>query len=115
MSANGPLHTFHAVAFVENLSLKELAPNYPEARRTAHELSFVTPAGGIAFIYPFGVAVFYDVPARHRDQHPPRLPPCRPGLPPAPVKEEFTVREAPGMPADVVNGVLTIDSMNFER
>jgi hypothetical protein len=31
-------HRFHAIAFVENLSLKELASAYPEARRSAHEL-----------------------------------------------------------------------------
>jgi uncharacterized Rmd1/YagE family protein len=115
MNANGPLHTFHAVAFVENLSLKELAPNYPEARRTAHELSFVTPTGGIAFIYPFGVVVFYDVPLEQREQELTRLHRFRPGLTAATVQEEFTVREDPGMPPDVINGVLTIDKMNFER
>lgn len=115
MNASGPLHTFHAVAFVENLSLKELAPHYPEARRSVHELSFVTPAGGIAFIYPFGVVVFYDVPAQQRDAELTRLHRFRAGLTPATVKEEFTVREDPGVKPDVVNGVLTIDAMNFER
>ena len=115
MNPSGPLHTFHAVAFVENLSLKDLAPSYPEARRTVHELSFVTPAGGIAFIYPFGVMVFYDVPAAQRDQEMTRLHRFRPGLTAATVKEEFTVREDSGVTPDVINGVLTIDMMNFER
>jgi uncharacterized Rmd1/YagE family protein len=114
MNAGGPLHTFHAVAFVENLSLRELAPSYPEARRTPHELSFVTPAGGTAFLYPFGVMVFYDVPAQAREQELTRLHRFRPGLTAATVKEEFSVREDPG-PPDVVNGVLTIDRMNHER
>src|SRR3954462_5052153 len=115
MNESGPLHTFHAVAFVENVSLKDLTPHYPEARRTAHELSFVTPAGGITFIYPFGVVVFYDVPAGQREQELPRLHRFRPGLTAATVKEEFTAREDPGVAPDVVSGVLTIDVMNFER
>jgi uncharacterized Rmd1/YagE family protein len=115
MNASGPLHTFHAVAFVENISLKDLAPNYPEARRTVHELSFVTPAGGITFFYPFGVVVFYDVPVTQREQELTRLHRFRPGLTAATVKEEFTASEDPGMPPDVINGVLTIDKMNFER
>jgi uncharacterized Rmd1/YagE family protein len=112
---NGAVHTFHAVAFVENLALKELAQSYPEARRTVHELSFVTPAGGTVFMYPFGVVVFYDVPPDARDAELTRLYRFRPGLTSATVKEEFSVREDPGMTPDVVNGVLTIDKMNFER
>jgi uncharacterized Rmd1/YagE family protein len=115
MNESGPLHTFHAVAFVENIPLKDLAPSYPEARRTAHELSFVTPAGGITFIYPFGVVVFYDVPAGQREQELTRLHRFRPGLTAATVKEEFTAREDPVVAPDVVSGVLTIDVMNFER
>ena len=46
-------HAFHAVAFVENLALKELAPSYPEAKRTPRELWYATPAGGTVFVYPF--------------------------------------------------------------
>jgi uncharacterized Rmd1/YagE family protein len=115
MNASGPLHTFHAVAFVENLSLKELAPNYPEAKRTAHQLSFVPPSGGIVFMYPFGALVFYDVPVDVREAELTRLYRFRPGLTSATVKEEFTARVDPGNPPDVVNGVLSIDSMNFER
>jgi hypothetical protein len=41
------LHTFHAVAFVENLALKELASSFPEARRTPHELWYATPGGSV--------------------------------------------------------------------
>jgi uncharacterized Rmd1/YagE family protein len=115
MNSTGPVHTFHAVAFVENLSFKELAPNYPEAKRTPHELSFVTPSGGIVFMYPFGAIVFYDVPPAAREQELTRLYRFRPGLTSATVKEEFTVREDPAMPPDVVNGVLSIDRMTFER
>jgi uncharacterized Rmd1/YagE family protein len=115
MNPSGPVHTFHAVAFVENLPLRELASSYPEARRTAHELSFIPPSGGTVFVYPFGVVVFYDVPASVREQELTRLYRFRPGLTSATVKEEFTVAEDPGRPPDVINGVLTIDTMNFER
>jgi uncharacterized Rmd1/YagE family protein len=115
MNSGGPIHTFHAVAFVENLPLKELAPSYPEAKRTPHELSFVTPSGGIVFMHPFGAVVFYDVPVPAREQELSRLFRVRPGLTSVTVKEEFAVREDPGMPPDVVNGVLTIDKMSFER
>src|SRR5581483_5842750 len=108
-------HSFHAVAFVENLSLRELAQSYPEARRTPHELSFVTPAGGTVLMYPFGVVVFYDVPPDAREAELTRLYRFRPGLTSTTVKEEFTVREDPGIKPDVVNGVLVIDQMNFER
>ena len=45
-------HTFHAVAFVENLSLKELAASFPEAKRTPRELWYTTPTGGTVFVYP---------------------------------------------------------------
>jgi required for meiotic nuclear division protein 1 len=114
MNAPGPLHTFHAVAFVENISLRELAVSYPEAKRTPHDLSFVTPAGGTVFIYPFGVVVFYDLATDVREAELTRLYRLRPGLTSATVKEEFTVREEAG-PADVVNGVLKLDKMTFER
>jgi len=59
--------------------------------------------------------VFYDVPLEQREQELTRLHRFRPGLTAATVQEEFTVREDPGMPPDVINGVLTIDKMNFER
>ena len=36
----GPVHGFYAAAFVENLSLKDLAVAYPDARRRAHELFY---------------------------------------------------------------------------
>jgi uncharacterized Rmd1/YagE family protein len=111
----GPVHSFHAVAFVENLSLKELAPAYPEAKRTAHELWFAAPTGGTVFVYPFGAVVFYDVDPGTRDAEITRLYRARPGLTAAQVLEEFTVREDPVASPDVINGVLVLDRMTFER
>jgi uncharacterized Rmd1/YagE family protein len=112
---SGPTHTFHAVAFVENLPLRELAPLYPEARRTPHELSFTSPTGGVVFIYPFGAVVFHNVAPDTREAEITRLHRVRPGLTRAQVLEELTVREDPGAVPDVVGGVLVLDKMTFER
>jgi uncharacterized Rmd1/YagE family protein len=111
-----PVHAFHAVAFVENLSLKELAAVYPEARRTPHELSFHTSVGGRAFIFPFGAMVFMDVPPAAREAELARLRRARPGLTTAAViNEELSVREDPGGRPDVADGILTLDRMTPER
>jgi uncharacterized Rmd1/YagE family protein len=112
---SGAVHVFHAVAFVENLSLKDLAAAYPEGRRTPHVLAFTTPGGGNVFIYPFGAIVFRDLPPTERDEALARLRRARPGLTSATVIEEFTAREDPGAKPDVAGGVLTIDRLTPER
>jgi len=111
----GAAHVFHAVAFVENLSLKDLATAYPEARRTPHVLSFTTASGGDVFVYPFGAIVFRDMPVVERDDALARLRRARPGLTSATVIEEFTAREDPGATPDVAGGVLTVDRLTPER
>ena len=108
-------HVFHAVAFVENLSLKDLASAYPEARRTPHELAFRLPSGGDVYIYPFGAIVFRDAAPADRDAELARLARARPGLTSATVLEEFSVREDPGSKAMVSAGVLTIDKLTPDR
>ena len=113
--AGGAHHVFHAVAFVENLSLKDLASAYPEARRTPHELAFRMPSGGDVYIYPFGAIVFCDVAPAGRDAELARLGRARPGLTSATVIEDFTVREDPGSKATVSAGALTIDKLTEER
>jgi uncharacterized Rmd1/YagE family protein len=108
-------HTFHAVAFVENLVLRELAPSFPEAKRTPHELWYTTPSGGTVFIYPFGAIVFHDVPPAERARQMARLHAARPGLTNALGSEEsFTVQEEPGARPDVRDGVLIVDQLSFE-
>jgi uncharacterized Rmd1/YagE family protein len=110
-----PEHTFHAVAFVENLSLKELVPAFPEAKRTPRELSYATPSGGTVFLYPFGAMVFHNVPPAEREAQAARLSAARPGLTHARgVEESFIVREEPGARADVRDGVLIVDKLGFE-
>ncbi len=108
-------HSFHAVAFVENLALRELAPAFPEAKRTPRELWYTTPAGGTVFVYPFGTMVFHDVPPAEREAQAARLHVARPGLTNAlGFEESFTVREVPGARPDVQDGVLIVDKLSFE-
>jgi uncharacterized Rmd1/YagE family protein len=110
----GLVHVFHADAFVENVSLKDLAAVYPEARRRAHEL-FYRVDGGAVFIYPFGAIVFRDLPAAARARELARLRAARPGLTPATVVEEMNVREDPGRAPDVTDGILTLDQLTADR
>jgi uncharacterized Rmd1/YagE family protein len=112
---NGNVHTFHAIAFVENFSLKELAAIYPEARRTPHELSFQAPAGGSVFMYPSGAVVFFDLGQAGRETELLRLRRALPTLTSATMTEEFSVREAPGAKPDIQDGCLVLDALTFER
>jgi uncharacterized Rmd1/YagE family protein len=106
-------HTFHAVAFVENLSLKELAASFPEAKRTPRELWYTTPAGGTVFVYPFGAIVFHNTPPAERERQMGRLHAARPGLTLG-SEESFAVREEPGARTDVHDGTLVVDKLSFE-
>jgi required for meiotic nuclear division protein 1 len=114
-----PVHTFHAVAFVENLSLKDVAAAYPEARRTPHELRLECRGNGEAkgdvFLYPFGAMVFRDVPLAVREEQIARLRQVLPALTGTTVVEELTVREDPGQKPDVAGGVLTLDRLTADR
>ena len=108
------VHVFHAAAFVENLSLKDLAAVYPEARRRPHEL-FYRVEGGAVFIYPFGAIVFRDLAEAVRERELERLRRARPGLTRATVIEELNVREDPGRSPDVAEGLLTLDELTPAR
>ncbi|MFO7179928.1 MAG: RMD1 family protein [Pseudomonadota bacterium] len=109
-------HTFYAAAFVEKLSLKELARVFPEASRTARYLRFRVHGGGEVFVYPFGAAVFFDVPSSARDEVLKRLRQARPELTwPTVINEEFSVRSDPEARAGVVDGVLVLDQLTEGR
>jgi len=112
-----PAHNFYAVAFIENLSLKDLAATFPEARRTPHELHYELPdRRGRVFIYPFGAMVFHDVSPADRDAELGRLRAARPALTMTPGgADEFRVREDPGATPDVSEGVLILDQLGPER
>ena len=107
-------HTFHAIAFVENLRLKELAGAFPGARRTKHEISYATDSGGTVFLYPFGAMVLCDVPEAERKREVDRLRAARPGLTDAHASEDLTVLEETGARLDVRDGALVVDKLSFE-
>jgi required for meiotic nuclear division protein 1 len=110
------VHTFHALAFVENFSLKELALCYPEAKRTHHRLWFPAPTGGTVFMFPAGAVVFYNMGQSAREAELSRLRRALPGLSDARVlTEEFSVREVTGARPDIEGGVLIVDELSFER
>jgi uncharacterized Rmd1/YagE family protein len=107
-------HTFYAVAFAENLSLRELAAVFPEAKARLHELRLPLPEGE-AFLYPFGAVVFRDVPRAARDREMDRLHRARPGLTAEVVREEFTVVESFAGTVSLDSGTLTVDRLTPER
>jgi uncharacterized Rmd1/YagE family protein len=111
-----PVHTFHALAFVENFSLKELAARYPEARRTYHQLCFPATAGGTVYLFASGTIVFRDVGQAGREAEVLRLRKALPSLSAAQViAEEFSVREVAGARPDIQGGVLVVDHLSDER
>ncbi len=110
------VHTFHAVAFVENFSLKELALTYPEAKRVHQYLCYQAAAGGSVFLYSFGVVVFFDVGQAGREGELLRLRRAPSGMRDAQViSEEFTVRETDVSRPDVADGALVVDTLTAER
>jgi uncharacterized Rmd1/YagE family protein len=110
----GVTHEFAAIAFEENLSLRELAPAFPGARLGVRELH-VPLDGGDVFLYPFGAMVFHNVPLERREVELARLRRARPGLTTQVVRESFTVREEPGARVDIVDGTLAVDSLTPSR
>ena len=115
-NTSGHLHAFFAAAFVENLPLKELAPSYPEAKRSPRQLWFAPASGGTVFIYPFGAVVFFDVAPEVRESELKRLGRIRPGLTKAQVlNEELSVRERADARPEIEGGVLVVDALTFER
>ena len=110
------VHTFHALAFVENFSLKELAALYPEAKRAHHQLWFPAAAGGKVYLFASGALVFHDVGQAGREAEVLRLRRALPKLSDAQVlTEEFSVREVAGARPDIQAGVLVLDELTFER
>src|SRR3989442_4835208 len=108
-------HQFAAVAFEENLSLRELAAAYPDARLGLREMRVPVGDDEEIFIYPFGAVVFHDVPPDRREAELARLGRARPGLTRQVVRESFTVREEPGRRVDIVDGNLVVDQFGDGR
>jgi uncharacterized Rmd1/YagE family protein len=108
------VHQFCAVAFIENLALKEVAAAFPGARVTAYELH-APVGGGDAFVYGFGAVVFRNVDEAARAEQIARLRALVPGMKEQVVNEQFTVHESEGSAIAIVDGVLQIDRMTTPR
>lgn len=86
-------HRFNAVAFEENLALREIASGLPDGKLGTHEIHVALDGAGDMFIYPFGAVVFRNVDAERREKELARVHAARPGLTTQVVREEYTVRE----------------------
>jgi len=107
--------SFFAVAFEENLVLRELLPAFPGARLGARDLSVPVPSGGWIFLYPFGAIVFAGITAEERERSMARLQQARPGLTTKVVRESLSVRVDAGARISFHEGVLHLDSLSSER
>jgi uncharacterized Rmd1/YagE family protein len=111
----GRVHQFYAVAFVENLPLRQLAAAFPGARISPHRLyQTFEPEGGI-YIYPFGAVVMHDVSAERREAELARLHRARPGLTAQVVREDYSVLEDPDCQTGIENGMLQVDRLTPAR
>jgi len=108
-------HQFAAVAFEENLNLRELQGVWPNSKLSRLEMQVALDAGGELFVYPFGAVVFHDVPPERREAELNRLRKARPGLTTQVVRESFTVREEPGAKVDILEGTLVVDEFTPGR
>jgi required for meiotic nuclear division protein 1 len=106
---------FNAVAFVENVSLRDWASVFPGGRRSTHELRAALDGGGEVFAYPFGAVVFRDVPPERREAVLERLRKAYPALSPPATQEQFSAREDPTAKAGVTDGTLILDQLTEER
>ena len=108
-------HQFNAIAFEENLSLRQLTATFPGARITAHELYRpVEPAGGI-YVYPFGAIVACDVSPEGREAELARLRAAQPKLTAQVVREDYSVVEEAGAPIGIFDGTLRVDRLTNAR
>jgi len=109
------LHQFYAIAFEENLPLRQLAAVFPQAKITSHDLYMpVEPEGGI-YIFPFGAVVAYDVPAERREAELTRLFRQGPKLTTQVIREDYSVLEDPGFPTGIVDGTLRVNRLTPAR
>ncbi len=113
--AAAKVHQFYAVAFEQNFVLRQLAPAFPEARITAHDLFFPVDSGAV-YIYPFGALVTYDVASEKRDEILARLRRFGPSqLTTQVIREDYAVIEAPGQPIGISDGGLRVDRLTPAR
>ena len=108
-------HQFAAIAFEENLVLRELLPSFPGAHLSPRQLRASCEGGGEFFLYPFGAIAFRDVASGQRELVLARLHRARPGLTTKVVRESFTAREQAGARVEIVDGTLIVDRFTADR
>lgn len=111
----GRIHQFYAVAFVENLPLRQLAPSFPNAKFTPHHMYQTIQSGGGIYIYPFGAVVTYDVTPEQREAELALLHQARPGLTAQVIREDYSVLEDPGCQTGIHDGMLEVDRLTPAR
>jgi required for meiotic nuclear division protein 1 len=109
------VHQFYAVAFVENLPLRQIAASFPGAKLTTHHIYQTIGTDGAMYIYPFGAVVTYDVTSERRESELARLHQVRPRLTTQVVREDYTVIEDPRSQTGIHNGVLEVDRLTPAR
>jgi uncharacterized Rmd1/YagE family protein len=110
-----PEHRFHALAFPENFSLKEIARAYGLGAGQGPRALRVALHPGEMFLYPFGAAAFRDVDPAIRTREIERLRGALPQLSAAAVEEDFVVREDGGQTPRVEPGLLRLDRLTEQR
>ena len=108
-------HAFDAVAFVDNVPIRELEGLFPGGRSSPHELVVGLAGEGTLFAFPFGALVFLDVPPDRPDVELARLSRERPRLTPELVRESFVAVERPGEPVGLRDGRLVVDRLTPAR
>jgi required for meiotic nuclear division protein 1 len=109
------VHQFNAIAFEENINLRQIASHFPDARVTLRELHYKLPPEGAVYIFPFGVFVSHDLPADRREAELQRLRIALPKLTARVVREDYTVAEDPAFRTGIVDGVLRLDRFTAGR
>lgn len=107
-------HSFHALAFPENVVIRDLAAAYADARRTPHELHTRT-GGGWMSIFPFGAVTFRDVASEDMERALATLQRNCPKLSKPVIEEDFIVSEGGPLRPSVDDGRLILDRVTDAR
>lgn len=103
------LHQFNAIAFEENINLRQIASHFPGARVTLRELRYTIQPNGAIYVFAFGAMVSHDISADQREAELKRLRTAMPKLTTRVVREDYTVAEDPVFKTGIVDGVLRLD------
>jgi required for meiotic nuclear division protein 1 len=108
-------HQFNAIAFEENLSLRQLAPVFPQARLSVHRIYLPVEPEGAMYIYPFGAVVTHDIAASRREAEIGKLRTAVPKLTTKVVREDYTVLEDASVEIGIDEGMLRVDRLTEAR